>query len=377
MIPIIDLKAQYETLKPEIDAAIARVIQSGSFILGDEVENLEREIAAYTNTEYAIGVNSGTDALLLALKVYDLGPGDEVITTAFSFFATAEVIAFLGAKPVFVDIAPQDYNIDVNKIEEKITTKTKALIPVHLYGQPAEMNKIVELAKKYKLKVIEDCAQALGAEYHGKRVGGIGDIGCISFFPTKNLGAYGDGGMIVTNDEEVYKKIKKLHLHGAGEKYVHELIGINSRLDTLQAAIVRVKLKYLDQWIKRRREIAEIYNKELSKLPLKLPLVNKNFRQVYNQYTISTDQRDGMQIFLKEKQVGTAIHYPISLPLQQAFAYLKHKQADFPEAVRAAETALSLPVYPELETKQINQVIGAIKVFHDKNRLKVESKKTE
>lgn len=363
LIPLIDLKAQYESIKQEINEAIAMVVQSGNFILGDEVASLEKEIAAYTNTKYAIGVNSGTDALLLALKVYDLGPGDEVITTAFSFFATAEVIAFLGAKPVFVDINSHDYNIDVNKIEEKITTKTKAIIPVHLYGQPAEMNKIMELAKKYKLKVVEDCAQALGAEYLGKRVGGIGDIGCISFFPTKNLGAYGDGGMIVTNDEEVYQKIKKLHLHGAGEKYVHELIGINSRLDTLQAAIVRVKLKYLDQWIKRRQEIAEIYNKELSKLSLKLPLVNKNLRHVYNQYTVAAEKRGELQKFLKDKQIGTAIHYPISLPMQKAFTYLKHTKQDFPIAVHASETVLSLPVYPELEVDARNHLVKSIKEF--------------
>ena len=363
MIPIIDLKAQYQTLKNEIDTVVAKVISSGGYILGPEVEGLEKEIAAYAGTIYAIGVNSGTDALLLALKACDIGPGDEVITTAFSFFATAEVIAFLGAKPVFVDINKEDFNINVDLVEAKITPRTKAIIPVHLYGQPAEMDRIMAIAAKHKLKVIEDCAQALGAEYNGKRVGSIGDIGCISFFPTKNLGAYGDGGMIITNDEKAYSTLKKLHVHGAGEKYVHELLGVNSRLDALQAAILRVKLRSLDAWINRRNENAKKYAQGLAGLPLFLPSPKKNVRHVYNQFTISTDKRNELQKYLKEKQIGTAIHYPISLPLQQAFAYLRHDRSQFPVAVAAAETVLSIPAYPEMTTAQIETVIDSIKAF--------------
>ncbi len=363
MIPVIDLKAQYQTLKNEIDAAVARVISSGAYILGPEVEGLEKEIAAYAGTKYAIGVNSGTDALLLALKAYDIGPGDEVITTAFSFIATAEVIAFLGATPVFVDINKEDFNINVDLIEAKITPQTKAIIPVHLYGQPAEMDRIMAIASKHRLRIIEDCAQALGAEYNGKRVGGIGDIGCISFFPTKNLGAYGDGGMIVTNDEKAYTTLKKLHVHGAGEKYIHELLGVNSRLDALQAAILRIKLGFLDTWIKRRNEIAKKYTQGLAGLPLSLPNPKNNVRHVYNQFTIAADKRNELQKYLKEKQIGTAIHYPISLPLQQAFSYLRHDRSQFPVAASAAETVLSIPAYPEMTTAQIETVIDSIKAF--------------
>ncbi|MDD5131794.1 MAG: DegT/DnrJ/EryC1/StrS family aminotransferase [bacterium] len=364
MIPIIDLKAQYQTLKNEIDAAVAQVVSSGAYILGPEVAGLEKEIAVYADTKYAIGVNSGTDALLLALKACDIGPGDEVITTAFSFIATAEVIAFLGAKPVFVDINKEDFNINVDLIEAKITPRTRAVIPVHLYGQPAEMDRIMAIAAKHKLKIIEDCAQALGAEYNGKRVGSIGDIGCISFFPTKNLGAYGDGGMIVTNDEKAYSTLKKLHVHGAGEKYVHELLGVNSRLDALQAAILRVKLRSLDTWINRRNEIAKKYAQGLAGLPLFLPNPKKHVRHVFNQFTISTDKRNELQKYLKEKQIGTAIHYPISLPLQQAFAYLRHDRSQFPVAAAAAETVLSIPAYPEMTTAQIDTVIDNIKAFY-------------
>ncbi len=363
MIPIIDLKAQYASLKPEIDEAIARVIVSGTYILGPEVAGLEKEIAAYAGTRFAVGLNSGTDALLLALKAYDIGPGDEVITTAFSFIATAEVISFLGAKPVFVDINREDFNINVDLIEARITPQTKAIIPVHLYGQPADMDRVMAIASKHKLKVIEDCAQALGAEYQGKRVGSIGDMGCISFFPTKNLGAYGDGGMIVTNDENACATLKKLHVHGAGEKYVHELLGVNSRLDALQAAVLRVKLKSLDTWINRRNEIARLYNQQLADLPLVLPIPKKNVRHVYNQFTIATDKRNELQKYLKEKQIGTAIHYPISLPLQQAFSYLGYNQSDCPVAAKAAATVLSIPAFPEIAAADQEKIITAIKSF--------------
>lgn len=362
MIPIIDLKAQYESIKKEIDEAIQGVVSSGGFILGKEVEMLESEIAAYTGARFAVGVNSGTDALLLALKACGIGPGDEVITTAFSFFATAEVIALLGAKPVFIDIDPEDFNIDVRQIEAGITAQSKAIIPVHLYGQPAEMDRIMAIAAKHKLKVIEDCAQALGAEYHGKRVGSIGDIGCISFFPTKNLGAYGDGGMIVTRDEQTYQLINKLHLHGEKEKYRHELVGYNSRLDTIQAAIVRAKLKYLDRWNARRREIAEIYSARLTGVII--PAVKDNCRPVFNQYTIRTEKRDDLQKYLKANLVGSAVHYPIPMHLQEAFSGLSYKSGDFPVAEKISTQVLSLPVYPELSSAQIECVVAAVNKFN-------------
>ncbi len=362
MIPIIDLKAQYLTIKNDIDQAVTKVVASGNYILGPEVEGLEKEIAAYTGTKYAIGVNSGTDALLLALKAYNIGPGDEVITTAFSFFATAEVIAFLGAKPVFVDINKEDFNINVDLIEDKITSKTKAIIPVHLYGQPAEMAQIIALATKHKLKVIEDCAQALGAEYKGKRCGSIGDVGCISFFPTKNLGAFGDGGMIVTNDEQCWLMIKKLHLHGEKEKYVHEFIGYNSRLDALQAAVLRVKLKHLDTWISRRQQVAGIYNETIK--TVKVPVMKENCRHVFNQYTVVSNKRDDLQKFLKNNLVGSAIHYPIALPDQQAFQYLGYQPGDFPDAEKMAAQVLSLPVFPELAQEQVEHITETVNKFY-------------
>ncbi len=363
MIPIIDLKGQYQSIKKEIDEAVARVIASGGYILGPEVESLEKEIATFTGAKYAIAVNSGTDALLLALKAAGIGPGDEVITTAFSFIATAEVISFLGAKPVFVDIDPADYNLVVSQVERKITSRTKAVIPVHLYGQPAEMDALMALAGAKGLKVIEDCAQSLGATYKGRVTGTIGDAGCISFFPTKNLGAFGDGGMIITNDEKMANLLKKLHVHGAGEKYVHEVLGMNSRLDALQAAILRVKLKYLPGWSKQRNENTSFYNRSLKGLPLTLPVPKADVYHVYNQYTIATEKRDELQKHLKEKGIGTAIHYPIALPFQQAFSYLNLDLTEYPAAKKAAQSVLSLPAFPEMTPAQKDEVVAAIKSF--------------
>lgn len=363
MIPIIDLKAQYQSIKNEVDAVVSRVISSGGYILGPEVDSLEKEIASFTGAKYAVAVNSGTDALLLALKAAGIGPGDEVITTAFSFIATAEVISFLGAKPVFVDIDSADYNLVISQVERKITARTKAIIPVHLYGQPAEMDSLMAVARAKGLKVIEDCAQSLGATYKGRVTGTIGDAGCISFFPTKNLGAFGDGGMIITNDEKMYSLLKKLHIHGAGEKYVHEVLGMNSRLDALQAAVLRVKLKYLPGWSKQRNENAAFYNQSLKGLPLALPVPKADIFHVYNQYTIATDKRDELQKYLKEKSIGTAIHYPIALPFQQAFSYLNLDLAEFPAARKASQSVLSLPAFPEMTPAQKDEVVAAIKGF--------------
>ncbi|MBI5555277.1 MAG: DegT/DnrJ/EryC1/StrS family aminotransferase [Elusimicrobia bacterium] len=385
MIPIIDLKKQYETIKKEVDPVIQEVIYSTRYVLGDEVANLEAGIASYTGAKFAVGVNSGTDALLLALKACGIGPGDEVITTAFSFFATAEVIDLLGGKPVFVDINKEDFTIDVSLIERKINKNTKAIIPVHLYGQAAAMDAILALAGKYHLKVIEDCAQALGAEIEtvdgrlqavgkgsvqGKpaeqkkrrRVGSLGDYGCISFYPTKNLGCFGDGGMIVTNDENAYNLLKKLRSHGEKKKYEHEFAGYNSRLDTLQAAVLLVKLRYLDTWTDRRIEIAKMYDKKLT--AVKTPKANnKGLRHVYNLYTILTADREGLQKLLKEKEIGTAIHYPLAMPFQEAFNKYGYKKGDFPIAENASTKVLSIPMYPELTDQQVDQVITAVNSF--------------
>lgn len=362
MIPIIDLKAQYQSIKAEIDQAITRVVTSGNYILGEDVQLLEKEIAVYTGCRYTIAVNSGTDALLLALKAYEIGSGDEVITTAFSFFATAEAIALLGAKPVFVDIDPQDFNIDFKQIESKINSRTKAIIPVHLYGQPAEMNEIMALARKHNLRVIEDCAQSLGAEYQGLKTGSLGDCGCISFYPTKNLGCFGDGGMIITNDEKADKFLRKIRSHGEKKKYEHEFAGFNSRLDTIQAAILRVKLKYLYKWTDRRREIAKMYDKKLT--AVKTPKAKKDSRHVYNLYTILTSDREGLQGFLQTRGIGTAVHYPITMPLQEAFKELGYKPGDFPVAEKASKQVLSLPLYAELTDQQVAQVVEAVNIYH-------------
>ncbi len=390
MIPIIDLKKQYETIKKEVDIVIQEVISSTQYVLGNEVTKLETEIASYTGARFAVGVNSGTDALLLSLKACGIGPGDEVITTAFSFFATAEVIDLVGAKPVFVDISQEDFNIDVSQIEKKISKNTKAIIPVHLYGQPADMNEIMALARKHNLKVIEDCAQALGAEIEmagskaqrekqgtkaqsfkaevgteaqseWRKVGSIGDYGCISFYPTKNLGCFGDGGMVVTNDENAYNLLKKLRSHGEKKKYEHEFAGYNSRLDTLQAAILRVKLKYLDKWTNRRIEIAGKYDQKLTNV--KTPKVNAGSRHVYNLYTILTSDREGLQGFLKDRDIGTAVHYPIAMPFQEAFKELGYKKWDFPIAENASAQVLSIPLYPELTDQQVDQVVAAVNSF--------------
>lgn len=359
-IPLLDLKAQYYSIKDEIDKAVFEVLESGGFILGERVAQFEGELAKYCQAQSAIGVASGTDALYLALMACGIGAGDEVITTPFTFAATAEVITLAGARPVFVDIDPKTYNIDPARIEECITANTKAIIPVHLYGQPAAMDEILELARTYNLRVIEDCAQAIGAEYKGKRVGSIADLGCLSFFPAKNLGAYGDAGAVVTNDEELAETIRMLRVHGSREKYIHKLIGTNSRLDTLQAAILKVKLNHLDLWIEARREIARAYNDLLGSSGVIIPYEEREVRHVYNQYTIRVKRREGVMAHLSSKGVASAIHYPIPLHLQEAFRYLGYKEGDLPLSEEVSLEVLSLPIYPELRGDQIEFVAEVI-----------------
>lgn len=367
-IPLVDLKAQYDSIRSGIDAAIHRVVQNGQFILGPEVKAFEEEMAAYCGTEFAVGVASGTDALHLALIALDIKPGDEVITTPFTFIATAESIAKCGAKPVFVDIDSRTYNIDPAQIESKITSKTKAILPVHLYGQPAQIERILGLAEKLNLKVVEDSAQALGAEYKSVKAGSMGNAGCLSFFPSKNLGAYGDGGMIITNDPKIAETVRILRVHGSKTTYQHVMHGFNSRLDALQAAVLRVKLKYLDIWNELRRGKAALYTKLLSGIDgIEPPYFDKHCKSSCNYYTIrlrdSRLNRNELRKRLESKGIQTMVYYPLSLHLQEVYKYLGHKAGDFPQSERAQEQVLSLPMYPELSEEQIEEVAREIKRF--------------
>ena len=388
-IPLVDLRAQYDTIKDEIDNAIRSVIGNGQFILGPEVETFESEIAAYCQTKFAIGVASGTDALQLALLACGIKPGDEVITTPFTFIATTEAIAQCGAIPVFVDIDPKTYNIDPQKLQEFLEkrpitshqSRVTAILPVHLYGQPADMDTILELGKKYNLKVIEDCAQALGAAYSShqspitnyqspvtthRKVGSLGDAGCLSFFPSKVLGAYGDGGMVVTDNPEIAENVAMLRNHGCKQKYHHLVPGFNSRLDELQAAILRVKLRHLDDWIELRRQKASAYSQLFDQTDgVQPPYVAPDNYHVFNYYTIRLENhkinRDRLRERLKARGIATAIYYPLSLHLQQVYKSLGYKPGDFPESEKAQQEVLSLPIYPELGKGQIDRVAEAIK----------------
>lgn len=367
-IPLVDLKAQYDSIKGEIDSAIQRVLQNGQFILGPEVKAFEDEMAAYCVMKFAVGVASGTDALHLALLACGIKSGDEVITTPFTFIATAESIAKCGAKPVFVDIDPGTYNIDPALIEPRITPKTKAILPVHLYGQPAAMEQIISIARKHNLKVIEDCAQSLGAEYKGKKAGSLGDAGCLSFFPSKNLGAYGDGGMVVTNTPQIADMIRILRAHGSKTTYQHVMHGFNSRLDALQAAILRVKLKHLDRWNELRRGKTALYTKLLSQVKgIEPPYFEKDRKSSCNYYTIRLENprlnRDALRKHLESKSIQTMVYYPLSLHLQEVYKYLGHKPGDFPHSEAAQKQVLSLPMYPELSEEQIEGVVESIKGF--------------
>ncbi len=362
-VPLLDPTRQYARLKSEIDAAVLKVLKHGQFILGPEVKKLEEGIAALCNVKYAVGVASGTDALLLALHACGVGPTDEVITTDFSFFATAGVIHRLGAKPVFVDIEPDSYNIDPNLVEAAITPKTKVIMPVHLFGQVADMDPIKEIAERHSLKVVEDAAQAIGAEYKGRKAGSIGDFGCFSFYPTKNLGAAGDGGMIVTDNEGSYELCRMLRVHGAKPKYVHKIVGYNSRLATIQAAILLTKLPYLQKWSEQRIKHAQKYDKAFGCLTnLKRPPV-KDYTtfHIFNQYTVAIPKRDKITAKLKEAGIGFEVYYPIPFHKQECFAYLRHDPDEFPVSNRASQEVLSLPIYPELTEAEQEEVISIIK----------------
>lgn len=360
-IPLIDLHAQYRAIKPEIDEAIQRVLESGQFILGPEVEALEREIAAYCGVKHAVGVASGTDALELSLRACGIGPGDEVITTAYSFFATAEAIIAVGARPIFVDIELETYNLDPAQVDARVTPKTKAIIPVHLYGHPCEMDAILRVAKAHRLKVIEDCAQAIGARYYGARVGSFSHAGALSFYPSKNLGGYGDGGMVVTNDAALAEQIRLLRAHGSRERYHHEALGTNSRLDELQAAILRVKLRHLDDWNAARRAHARAYTKALNRLKdLTLPIERVGCEHVYHLYSIRTPQRDVLQHALTKQGIATQVAYPSTLPAQPALAAHATSRNAFPHAEATSRAILALPLYPELTVELIDGIVQAI-----------------
>lgn len=360
-IPMVDLYAQYKSIKKEIDQAIGSVIKDSAFIGGSYVEKFEQEMAKFCGTKYAVGLNSGTDALYLALWALGIKEGDEVITTPFSFFATAEVIARLGAKPVFVDINPNTFNIDENLIEKKITKKTKAIIPVHLFGLVSNMDKIMKIAKKYKLYVVEDACQAIGSEYQGKKAGSLGDIGCFSFFPSKNLNAYGDGGMVTTNSLELAEKIKMLRNHGSKVKYYNDEIGVSSRLDGLQAAILSVKLKHLNKWNKSRQNIANTYNKLLKDIDyIELPKydLDTNSTHIYHQYTIKikNGKRDELKKYLEDYNISSMVYYPLPLHLLKAMEYLDIKKGSLPIVEKMCSEVLSLPIYPEIENKKIKLI---------------------
>jgi len=359
MIPMVDLKRQYLSLKEEIDGAIQDVLQETKFILGPNVSALEEEVASYHGLKHAVGVANGTDALLLALRACGIRAGDEVITTPFTFIATAEVIALLNAVPVFVDISPQTFNLDADQIEDKMTSRTKAIMPVHLFGQPADMRPILEIAHKHGLKVIEDCAQAFGAKYRGQKVGTFGDVGCFSFFPSKNLAGYGDGGMIITKDENIAQQVRMLRNHGSSQRYHHHAIGHNSRLDEIQAAIIRVKLKKIDQFNTMRQTNAEAYRRAINNPQVILPFVAEGCEHVYHQFTIQTKNRDEVAQALQKNEIACAIYYPVPLHRQEVFR-ASHASLRLPQSESCAAEVLSLPMFPELTRNEIQTVAEII-----------------
>jgi dTDP-4-amino-4,6-dideoxygalactose transaminase len=364
-VPLLDLKRQYASIKVEINGVIQKVLDHGMFIMGPEVKELEEKLAQYCGVKHGIGVASGTDALLLSLRALGIGPGDEVITTTFSFFATAGVISRLGAKPVFVDVEEKTFNIDPGLIEKTITPRTRAIMPVHLYGQVAEMDEILKIAAKHKLPVVEDAAQAIGAEYKGKKAGRFGITGCYSFFPSKNLGAYGDGGLIVSNDDNLVETLRKLRVHGARPKYYHSIIGYNSRLDSIQAAVLLVKLKYLPKWHEARRQKAANYDKLLKDIEqVKTPFVHDYNYHIYHQYTILAENRDGLKNHLKSREIGFDTYYPLPLHLQECYRNLNYKIGDLPVSEKLANLAISLPVFPELTDQEQEYVADTIREFY-------------
>lgn len=363
MIQLVDLTVQYHSIKEEIDAAVHATLESGHFILGPAVSKLEESIASYLGVQHAIGLASGTDALVLALRALNIGSGDEVIIPAYTFFATAGTVMSVGATPVFVDIDPVTYEMDVTQINDRITPRTKAIIPVHLYGHPADMDPILELARSHGLKVIEDNAQAFGATYRGKKTGSIGDIGCLSFFPTKNLGAFGDGGMVVTNDPALAERMRMLRTHGWKKKYYSEEVGYNSRLDALQAAILQAKFPHVDTWNEKRRELAQRYSEQLINLGVTVPVECEWGRHVYHLYIIRSDRRPELQAFLKERGISSEVYYPLPPHLSTPCRKFGYEEGDFPHAELASRETLALPLYPELTLDQQDQVIQAVAEF--------------
>jgi dTDP-4-amino-4,6-dideoxygalactose transaminase len=379
-VPLLDLQAQYATIRDEVRAAVDRVFESQQFVLSSEVQALEEEIARYSQTKFAIGCASGSDALLLALMSCGVGDGDEVITTPLSFFATASAITRLGARPVFVDVDPQTYNPNSSLVAEAITERTKAIVPVHLYGQCAEMDPLIELSRQgcrriadrdgaREIPIIEDAAQAIGAEDHGRRAGSMGAIGCFSFYPSKNLGGAGDGGMLVTNDLDHARRLHMLRVHGEERKYHHKIVGLNSRLDALQAAVLRVKLPHLDAWTVARQRNAQQYELMFSDAGLSdkidLPIVRTGARHIFHQFVVRVrdGKRDALREHLRTRGIGTDVYYPVPLHLQECFAFLGYEAGDFPIAEAAAQETLALPVYPELTPDQQDYVVSAIKEF--------------
>jgi dTDP-4-amino-4,6-dideoxygalactose transaminase len=364
-VPFFDLRRQYEKLKVELDDAFRSVFEKGNFILGENVKSFEEEFASYSDAKFAVGVGSGTEALHLSLRACGVGHGDEVITVPNTAVPTISAISSAGARPVFVDITPDTYAINVEKIEEKITERAKVIMPVHLYGHPAEMGQILKLASAHNLKVVEDACQAHGAKYNDKNVGTIGDMGCFSFYPTKNLGAYGDGGMVVTNDEELYDRLVMLRNYGEVKKFTSKIEGFNSRLDEIQAAVLRVKLRYLDEWNNRRRDIAKLYRQLLKDSDIRLPHEKEWAEHVYHLFVIRTNKRNALRHYLEGRGIGTQIHYPIPIHQQEAYEKLGYRKGDLPVSEKSAEEILSIPIYPELTTGEAETVARCIKEFQN------------
>lgn len=361
-VPIVDLQAQYKTIQNEVEKEVLEVLSSGQYVLGKKVKSFEDELAKYLDCKHVISCASGTDALTLSLMSLGIKAGDEVITVSHSFFATSLAIALVGAKPVFVDIKEEDFNIDPSKIKNAITKKTKAIIPVHLYGNPCEISLVKEIAKEHNLYVIEDCAQSLGARFNGKLVGTFGDLGAISFFPTKNLGAFGDGGAVCTNNDELAQKLIKLRVYGSSKRYFHDYIGLNSRLDEIQAAILKVKLKYLDKWNLERQKAASYYNELFKDIDsVILPRVKPNSSHIFHQYTIRTKNRDVIYEKLRDLGIETIIYYPVPIHLQRAFSYLNIKSGSLPVTEKICNEVLSLPIYPEITRETQEYIIENIK----------------
>jgi len=362
-VPLLDLKAQYTTIRNEILASVSEVLESQQCIGGPKVAELEEKIAALSDCRYAVGTSSGTDAILNSLMSLDIGSGDEVITTPFTFFATVGCIVRTGARPVFVDIDPMTFNIDPEFIDSAVTGRTKAIMPVHLFGQMSDMDPIMEIANKYNLAVIEDAAQSITSAYKGKKAGSIGTVGCFSFFPSKNLGGAGDGGMVVTNDEQLYNRMKIMRNHGANPKYYHKCVGGNFRLDPIQAVVLLVKLPHLDKWSEARRRNAAFYDEKLAGTIVRTPYISPDCVSIYNQYVIRVPKRDQLVAYLKEKNIGCEVYYPHPMHLQECFRHLGYQKGDFPEAEKAAREVIAIPIYPELTDQMKNYIAGSVLSF--------------